>query len=120
MNWTLVAWGTIACLGFTAWWQNDAISGLKTDLDTAQQAVTEQKKVNLQLLTHIQDIKDLDVRLDKFDADQKKRNQQLKGDLAKSLADNGCARDPVPDATRQLQRADVERANAEIRAMYNP
>lgn len=120
MNWTLIAWGTIACLGFTAWWQNDAISGLKTDLDTAQHAVTEQKKMNAQLLTHIQDIKDLEVRLDKFDADQKKRTLQLKGDLAKTLADDACARQPVPDATRQLQRADQQRANDEIRAMFTP
>lgn len=120
MNWTLITWCTITCLGFTIWWQSDEISVLKKDLDTAQQAVTEQKKVNLQLLTHIQDIKDLEVRLDKFDADQKKRTQRLKGDLAKTLADDTCARQSIPDATRQLQRASQQRANDEIRSMFAP
>jgi Skp family chaperone for outer membrane proteins len=120
MNWLLIGIVSGGCLIFTVWWQHEAIGDMTRDLETERQEVAAQKQANLQLLTHIQDIKDLEARLDKFDADQKKRNQQLKGDLAKSLAGNGCAREPVPDATRELQRADVQRANDEIRAMYNP
>lgn len=120
MNWSLIAWVTGACLVFTVWWQNDTIGGLRQDLRTAEDRNTELAEANGALLTHIEALGRLEEKLNEFDANQRKRTQQLKNDLQKSMADDGCAPLPVPADTLRMQREDIQRANDEIRAMYHP
>lgn len=120
MNWSLIAWVAGACLVFTVWWQNDTIGDLRQDVQKAEERNRSLEEANGALLTHIEALGKLEAKLDEFDENQRKRTQRLKSDLQKSMADDGCAPLPVPADTLRMQREDVQRANDEIRAMYNP
>lgn len=100
--------------------QAHELSALRKERQEVRQQLRKVEVTNASLLSHIQEIQGLSERLDKFDAEQRKRTQQIRGDIAKTLVDDKCAASHVPDATRQLQRADQQRANDEIRAMFAP